>query len=201
MEKNGRKKVQINEWGPGFVKIEGLTEDERDKIEGMVRGCFWVTGVEKGELKFINTKEELPSPEKDDDMLPFWRKHQDGDGVQLKLKDLDVEEKDWGKHHSPSIFIQHLCGYNYTPDNYRYVAKQLQSYGFECMRSRRGSDGKFWEIWFLPGLWCAKGALEKAIKDKGNRESELGRAIDFLCRNSSFGALDVSVQRAAMTMD
>lgn len=192
------KRARINGWGPGSVTFEGLTEDERNKMEGVVRGHAWVTGEKEGRLKFVDTREKLPSPEDDDEMLPFWRKPQNGERVQVKLENLSEESL---KHSSPSIFIQHLCGYNYTPENYRHVARELEAYGFECMRSRRGLDGRFWEGWFLPALFFATGALEKAIKDKKTKGSEIDKAVRFLCEHSSFGTLDVCVQRACMVAD
>lgn len=69
---------------------------------------------------------------------------------------------DYGKVesiHGAAITIQHVCGYDYSDDFYRENAKKLESYGFICCRSNRGSEGRFWEIWFLPGLWMAEGDL------------------------------------------
>jgi hypothetical protein len=99
----------------------------------------------------------------------------------------------------PSIIIQHLCGYHYTPENYKRQAEYLESLGFECLRSRRGADARYHELWLLSGLWSAKGGLKESLGNGGSYgNKELNKAVKFLCRNASFGTLDVSFQRAAM---
>ena len=103
--------------------------------------------------------------------------------------------------YSPSITIQGLCGYNYTEENYKWNAEKLESYGFQCLRSRRGTDAKFWELWFLPGLWCSKGDLEANVKRGKDDKEELKIALEFLRHKVSFGTLDVSNQRMCMVLD
>ncbi|EKE24906.1 MAG: hypothetical protein ACD_5C00359G0001 [uncultured bacterium] len=153
---------------------------------------MWVS-TKGGRLEVAAKKKDLPKPTEDEEMLPFWRRQVPG-SYQLELFKVAVP-----KYSSPAIIIQSLCGYNYTSENYKYTAELLESYGFECLRSRRGNDGKYWEVWILPGLWSAKGELEKALHglDLGSKKI-LERAIKFFCRNVQFGTLDVSFQRAAM---
>ncbi len=198
MPENEQKHARISAFGSESVTINSLTKGEIKKMEGVVRGHAWVTGDEKGRLKFVDTREKLPSPEKDDEMLPFWRKPKSDEIAQLEFQDLGKE--DW-KHSSPSIFIQHLRGYNYTSEGYRHTASQLEGYGFSCMRSKRGDDGRYWEIWFLPSLFLAEGALQETIAMETENDAKFNKAINFLCANVSFGSLDVSVQRAAMVFD
>lgn len=182
--------------GSGELKLEGFTHREMDQIEGWLKGCYWAT-VENGRLHVCATRNEVPGPVDDIEMLPFWRKFEDRTAtMQTSLFDVDMNIE---KAISPHFLIQHLCGYGYTPEKYIENAKILESYGFECMRSKRGTDGKFWEIWFLPGLYAAKGAFEEYLK-REQHSSGTGTvkdAINFLCKTVRFGTLDVSVQRAA----
>lgn len=97
---------------------------------------------------------------------------------------------------------------NLTPENYVRESEKLTSYGFIQLRSKREEDGGYWEIWYLPGVWCAKGDLKKIVDDittkaktwedpHGRRkDKECFKAVlEFLRRNASFGTLDVSIQR------
>lgn len=92
-----------------------------------------------------------------------------------------------------SIFVEHLCGYNYTPERATAEMEKLTAWGFECLRSPRGKEGRYWELWYLPGLWAAKGTMAgiKTIEE----------ATRFLCRHCSFGSMQVTRQAAAMTVD
>jgi hypothetical protein len=106
--------------------------------------------------------------------------------------------KDRGQLQSPSFMISHLCGHYYTKEGYKREADKLESYGFSCMRSRRGENGRFWENWYLPGVWCAKGDLAEKLKPIKDSNEKTQEAIRFLMRNVSFGSMDMTQQRAAM---
>ncbi|OGI90408.1 hypothetical protein A2911_00245 [Candidatus Nomurabacteria bacterium RIFCSPLOWO2_01_FULL_40_15] len=192
--------------GVGEVTLSGIPEDLLEKVEGTTFGQYWMT-IKDGKLVFSPTREPLPDPVADEEMLPFWRRYDERPGhLQEMLFDL---ERQIG---SPSFIVSSLCGYHYTPEDYRRNAELLMSYGFVCMRSQRGADGKYWEQWHLSGAWAAKGELKETIEawrrtgDK-NRDlakqtkDEIRKIISFLCRNVSFGSLDVVVQRAAMILD
>ena len=189
-EKKDRDKIRMASRGRGRIEIAGLTEEEMDNIEGMIHNHFFVTTNDEGRLETIRRREKLPSPIEDDELLPFWRPIAGGH-AQLELFKVPFP-----KHSPPTIIIQHLCGYFYTPENYQIQADRLESYGFHCLRSQRGANGRFYESWILPSLWHSKGDLEMALAKK--RDSK--KAIQFLCRNVSFGTLDVAIQRAAMPM-
>ncbi len=104
-------------------------------------------------------------------MLPFWRKLPDDEKARKSvIKGIDFDAEAMKNVFSASIIIQHLCGYNYSPENYKSQANRLESYGFTIMRSKREADGKFWEIWFLAGLWCAEGELKERMKEKRGSE-------------------------------
>lgn len=182
------------------VDIGGLVDGEREAIEGALNGHYWIT-VRDGRIQKIPAR-ETPLSEVDEGMLPFWRAFdQKQEGLQLKL----VEFEPIKEGYSPAIFIQSLCGYNYTPATYRHDAAVLEEYGFICMRSRRSEDGRYWEIWYLPGLWAAKGRLKEALgAERASEKKKLERAFDFFHSRKcqvTFGTLDVTVQRMAMEMD
>lgn len=214
--------VRIVSMKTGEITISGITDEEREKIEGMVNvGLSWMTKAPEGHLRFSPIHEPLPAPIPDEAMLPFWRR--------CDLRPTGIQMEFFGseeplQQHSPSISIRSLCGYHYTPEGYRIEAKKLKSYGFECLRSQRATNGQFFEIWFLPGLWAARGNLQSEINgsnlmrraainhagkltfekpsiENSDNKKKLKRAVSFLCRHVSFGSLDVSVQRAAMMID
>lgn len=158
-------------------------------------GSCWVR-IKDGELEIVNSWEPTPDPVADEETLPFWRKATEIERAQLQL----IEMEPLGDHTFPSISIQSLCGYYYSPENYQVQAGKLKSYGFECLRSQRRTDGRFCEIWHLSDLIFAEGELkEKVGRHKG--KNALKVAVSFLAQNVSFGTLDVSIQRLAMVID
>lgn len=199
--KRDKIRVVLKGGSQGKFYLEGLTPEEIENMEGILHNHFYVTVNHKGRLETIRRKELVPRPAEDEEMLPFWRR-QKPVAVQLELFRTESFE-----HYSPSIIISSLCGYNYTPEFYKKTAEQLESYGFECMRSRRGNDGKFGEIWVLSGPWAAKGELGEVVrknqsrKSKKKKKDELKIVIRFLCNKVSFGSLDVMIQKAAMVTD
>jgi hypothetical protein len=181
----------------GSVTITGLDTSEVEKVQAAVKaGSQWMK-VQDGRIDFHPAVKELPEPT-EDSMLPFWRPLREGEGV-VQEELLSSAEEITENHGSPAILIQHLCGYYYTPERYRVQAEQLESWGFECMRSRRGKEGGYWEIWYLPGLWSAKGSLKQAIgEERPSTKKAYERAIEHIRRRASFGTCDVAVQRLAM---
>lgn len=176
------------------ITIEGFSSENLERMTAaMSTGAYFVK-VEQGKLTAIPAWEELPKPAEDSTMLPFWRKYTGGSQPQL----FDEYQHSNEQGFSPSISIQHLCGLYYTEEGYKREAEKLESYGFQCLRSRRAVDASFWEIWFLPGLWCAKGEFEAHVKRGKNNDEELLIALEFLRYKCSFGTLDVSYQRLAM---
>ncbi len=201
-----KEKVQISGWGDHgqnksttSITLSGIPKDQQEKVEGVTFGQYWMT-VTDGKIVFSPAREPLPRPVEDEEMLPFWRRHKECQAVMHELV-FDHEER----NSLPSFMIKHLCGHNYTPENYRLNAEILEGYGFVCMRSPRGEDGRFWEMWYLPGTWAAKGDLAVEIEGKydgvASKKKEIDDVVKFLCRNVSFGQLDVVIQRAAMSIE
>lgn len=188
-----------------YLNIEGLTEKESERVfASMLAGHHWVRRGEDGRLQHVPSYEELPGPVTDDQMLPFWRQPTEGETRQADLFGFDESTEAALKHASPSIYITSLCGYHYSAVNYQREAAKLTEWGFVCMRSPRDPDsGRYWEAWYLSGVWAAKGRLKDAIFNTkaGSNEEKFKFMLDFLRCNASFGSLDVSMQRMAMVMD
>jgi len=176
------------------LEIDNLSENELEIMEGWVSGSYHVSVNKKGRMEKKHLYDELKTIQ-DDAMLPFWKPCND---KQQYFLDVDLKKLEERYTDFASITIQHLCGYNYSPENYRKQVELLESYGFSHLRSKRGVDGKFWEMWYLPSLVFAEGKLEICIQDIKNSKEKLKKAVDFLCNTAQFGSLDVSVQRAAM---
>jgi len=195
-DKEKPKNIYINSQDKGGLSLTNLTAREKEYIEGMVNNNFWVT-VTDGRLEMIPRREELPAPAKDETLAPFWMPENPPQGKQVKLFEVDMHE-----HSVPSICIKHLCGYYFTLENYKIQTELLESFGFSCLRSRRGIDGLFDEVWLLPSIWFAEGELKEVLtypEDlRCNVKKGIDAAVSFLCRKTSFGTLDIAFQRASM---
>jgi hypothetical protein len=207
--------VRVGSYSSHAIEVRGMSKTEAEAFQAALLGANWVR-VKDGRLAIAHAHEHPPKPERDPDIGPYWPR------------------KDWGKlgeknrpEHKVRMFhdsdpgfseaglhIAHVGAGN--PDEAAYAgnAERLERWGFECLRSRRGSDGKFWEIWYLPSLFFAEGELAEAIgkvdkkpgepgypHDKEYNKRRLDAAIKFLCRNANFGTLDAFIQRAALTFD
>jgi len=192
-------RISSSRGGPrGEVTITDLNEQEGEKVQGTMRGQWWMRG-ENGRLAFAPGHEPPPAPT-EDAMLPQWRTpergEKDPEHYQAEMFELPVT---W-QNQSQSILIQHLCGYSYTPEGYKENAEMLEECGFNCMRSRRAESGQYWEIWFLPGLWAAKGRLKEALYGKP-KEHQMRFALKFLREWTSWGTLDIAVQRYCQVLE
>jgi len=205
--------IGTKSYGPdsSSIEIKGLTREEADQLLGSIRGHSWFT-VEDGRLKVAPRHEPLPDPTQDEGMLPFWRKFEHHQ-PQGELVARVFEEMSADAIYEPHFAIQSLCGYNYSRENYAIESEKLTSYGFTQMRSKRAEDGSYWEIWYLPGVWFAKGDLKEVIDKITSRakswEDPHGKrkkrecfeaVLEFIRRNVSFGTLDVSIQRMCAVM-
>ncbi len=131
------------------VTIEFENKEEFEAFERAYTGCAWIR-MNMGSMEtcpaFETYPEAKPNPE-----LPFF-----GDGA-FDFHYIDtVFRKEL--RNNPSFFVQGLAPYG--SGSYDKAAKQLTEAGFELLRSKRGRDGKRWEVWYLPGEWSAKGPIE-----------------------------------------
>lgn len=183
------------------VTVENLTQEEARLLMGMLRGMNWCT-TESGRLKEAPRFKPLPGPADDLEMMPYWRRSEFPLDGRLQVSTYDPER--FKNNYGAGIHLSSLCGHYFTPENYNRESGKLISWGFQCMRSRRGTDGGYWETWYLSGTHAAKGELEnvvKAVKMKKLNDSnraELDAVVAYLCQHVSFGSMDIVVQRAAM---
>ncbi len=200
-------KPQIKSIGAGSVTVSGLTREDEELFQGLINGHQRLSVVD-GKLVATAVHEPLPDPTTDEEMAPFWRRCAPNEGI---LQEELFDRENYQNSLSPSILIQSLCGYGYTPEAYRNQSERLKGYGFAQLRSQRSPSGQYYEIWYLAGLYLAQGGLAEAVaKFKSNNMNlkdtqEYARrsfkaATDFLAANVRFGTLDVSVQRWAMCM-
>jgi len=214
----GRHSITI--LGNHSITISG-TAAEMDLIRSMMTGAKWI-GTEGGKLWGADRLKPLPSPVDDPMLPPKWsikvpvldqgtKKEIEKamgasarDSVKTSINVRDDVEPDEGWHY-PGFIVQHLCGYNWSKANYRDQAQRLTNWGFECCRSRRGADGRFREVWYLPFASMATGRLKEVVDQVGSGGGEWQELckviVKFLCENASFGTLDVTVQRAAMVIE
>lgn len=137
---------QTKRSGEITLKLEDY--EDYQKIEGVLNGNTWMRQV-NGKLEFRGAFEPLDySP--DPDVEDIWRPRQ----TELFPPVIKIKEKE-----ESGIYVQHICGYN-GREVYQERAKLMEECGFECLRSRRGKNGRYWEIWYLPGKWAAKGPIQ-----------------------------------------
>jgi hypothetical protein len=198
-----------NHTGPGYkghFEFRGLSDPEVAALEGALLGANWVR-VKDGRLQFAHAHEKAPPPEPDKDIGPYWTAKYSVRG-QKKVRRFRFDDPGFLE---AGLHLGHVGAGASGEGAYQANADKLESYGFECLRSRRGNDGRFWEIWYLPSLFFAEGELAEAIakvKPEGDtwgdasfQRRRMKMAIEFLCRNVNFGTLDAFVQRAALSYD
>lgn len=191
--------IRVSSISKRSVTIENLTGNEADQLEGIVNGTHWVK-CEEGRLISKSVFEDLPSPMEDPIIGPHWEKEPDGK-AKYAIHGVSGGSASEADYYSASFIIQNLCGHYYTEAGYIQAATRLTDYGFICLRSQRTLDGRYHEIWFLPDLLSARGDLKRVVElaeQRWKSESRRVKAIRrFLCRNVSFGTLDMTCERAA----
>lgn len=178
-----------------IIDLSDLSVMDERIILGSLRGNgnFWIRIV-KGKLEYVPFYEPLPSPLLDEEMLPFWRKATKAE-MDCNYSLLEIEKLEENDCSHVSISFHSVCGLSYTPESYIEEARKLNSYGFECLRSKRQAEGKFLEIWCLESISLAEGELKKHISVVKENELQLKLALSFLKKKIKFGSLEVSVQK------
>lgn len=189
------EKIKVSMTASDRIEIGNLSREEVENLEGMANGHNWCIVTPGGRLRTQLRWEPLPAPAQDEMMMPFWQPMQPGP-AQMEFREVPVPLGS-----QAGIIIESVCGYHYTPENYRAETAKLEEFGFECLRSRRGPEGRYWEMWYLSGSWSAKGRLKGALVGIKDPKEQIDEMIQFLCRNVQFGSLNVTWQRAAMTVD
>ncbi len=186
--------IRVSSYGAGDFSLKNVDSKEVDGLQAMALGHAWCSVV-NGRLLTISRWEPLPAPAQDETMMPFWQPMLPGP-TQMVFREVPVHlGMDAG------IIIESVCGYYYTPENYRAETAKLEEFGFECLRTRRGPDGKFWEMWYLSGAWSAAGRLKDTLVGIKDPKEQVDEMVRFLCKNVQFGSLNVTWQRAAMVIE
>ena len=186
----------------GTFTLTGLSKPEVEAMQGAILGANWIR-VHEGRMAIAHAYEQSPPPAKDPDIGPFWPRP---DACKYTRKDHKVQMFD---HADPgfseaALIVKHIgAGCPRTDeDAYDRNARLLESWGFECLRSRRGSDGKFWEVWYLPSLFFAEGDLGARLANvKGKygsptyQKDRLDAAMRVVEQHVNFDQMDASNQR------
>jgi hypothetical protein len=216
-KENPHKKIHYASKGGsnGDYHLTGLSPGELTAFDAALIGSSWVR-VKDGRMQFAHAFEDPPAPEKDPDIGPYWPHTGWGkDGIKRrighKVRLFRIDDPGFSE---AGLHICHIGAGNRDEGAYDANADRLEKWGFECLRSRRGKDGKFWEVWYLPSLFFAEAELAEAIAkvekkggepgyphDKGFNKRRLDAAVQFLCRHANFGTLDAFIQRAALSFD
>lgn len=188
----------LESYGGGRLTLR-LNAEQIDQMHGVLLGLAWF-GVENNQPVFQSKLRPLPEVKPDLHIEPYF-----GAGKRWVPREFGTAEHAWSPHFDLA-YLGAGCGENENPQAaYEREARKLESWGFFCMRSRRGPDGRYWEIWRLNGFWSAQNELEtlckRLDKDRLNCEQKISAVVDWLCQNVRFGTLDVSIQRAALTND
>jgi hypothetical protein len=176
------------------INLEG-TKEEIDIIRAMLLGKHWVS-KQGDKITTVDLYKALPSPEDDPMIPPKWQTEFGSlpDRFAPELQEQIPEREKGGSYKSYSFYLKFLL-------HPKRDIPIIQDWGFECMRSRRGEDGKFWEVWYLPGDWASKGTLKKFV-DMLPKDSDWEKRTELIChwiaKNVTFGSLDVVVQRMAL---
>ena len=201
--------IETGSTSPGLGKIENGeysitlsgTKTEINQVRQMMNGMVWLTKNANNKTEVTDRFKSLPEPIDDPFVPPQWQSDAGLGDIPAKwapeIRDFVPEGYGWAM---PHFYMSHIM-------NPKSSIPKLQDWGFECMRSRRGEDGKFWETWYLPGDWAAKGDLKRFIDSltiPGIQAKDMAwemktKAIcEWLSRRVVFGTLDVSIQRMAL---
>ena len=186
--------MRITSYSIQKVTIEG-TEAEMVALQKMVSGLGYVACGREGMPLFAERYENvhpLPDPLLLTHFTPApstVAKYTHENGIDPKA----VADLERNNGFGISLYVEHLCGYHYTPENYARSAARMHELGFVCMRSPRGGDGRYWEAWYLPGLWAGKGRL-KACKS-------IEQAINIIIGEVRPGSISAVQQRMALSID
>jgi len=214
--------------GELHIDIHGLDQRELELMQGAMHGHQWVTCI-NGRIEHIPSYRELPSPVDDEVMLPFWRRPRiEEEPVQLDLFYFDrLPDYMSPSITIKNLCGYHYSAQSYQ----LYAGQLLQwgFECMRSQRDDRGQFHEHWflpGLWAakeelktaidaLDPFATERNSTEEFLRDmlttrkkrrpprslNTRRKRELETAISFLCHRVQFGTLDVSIQRAAMTVD
>lgn len=158
------------------ITLEAGEGEDLADFETMLGSHKWIRQNEYEELESAPAHIDPPILF-DKDIDPIWH------GKPATIRQLrEAEKKDINVYTHRSFYVQHIAGYD--GDRFR-KAQKLVLCGFSVLRSKRGINGKCWEIWYLPGAWAAEGELRNKSEDK---------ILDWLIHEIRLGTIDLSGQ-------
>jgi len=176
-----------NRNGTASINFEGTEKEIRALKNALTNGTNWVRINKRGTLIKVPAF-KVPEVLDDDAISPYFKHIK-----QIISYFANTSIRRLAKTHDhpndPSYFVQHITGYG---GDYKERKVSMEAVGFECLRSRRGKDGKYWEIWYLPGVWAATGELE------GKAHKEI---MAYLCQVVNPGQITVSGERWGLGVD
>ncbi len=149
------------------ITAEG--DEDLTALKNFLEGHQWVKLDENGKLINASIYRDTPEPEYDKDIGQIWKEGP----VELRRKSKKGDD-------DRSFYVQHLGGYS---GDRKKKAQRMVVAGFSVLRSRRGTDGLIWEVWYLPGAWAAKGEI------RGKDEKQI---LDWLRHEIAPGQIDLS---------
>jgi hypothetical protein len=111
--------IRVASRGAGGFSLCNVSPEETDKLEAMALGHAWCMIV-NGRLQSQSRWELLPKPAADETMMPYWQPVSPGH-AQLELRGIETPPGA-----QAGIMIQSLCGYEYSPENYRRESEKLE---------------------------------------------------------------------------
>ncbi|MBP9821800.1 MAG: hypothetical protein KBC98_02875 [Candidatus Pacebacteria bacterium] len=201
---DNKSPIRISSYGAGGVSISGISEDDQNNIRAAIdHGNVWIrVNPETGVLESTSAFEPLPEPYEDAQMWPHWGPpFLEKTEMHLLPKTVTLDERPEAfSACSPCLYISNLC-LDGKYEFYKDRAKIMESYGFSCLRSRRGMSGNFTEVW-LSSLLGAKGEFRNAIHGIEGNDKQIEAATKFF-QHIGFApaTLDVSMMRMYWRID
>jgi len=124
----------------------------------LIQGSMWMKC--SGDNLIFTPAYKTPTLEIDSYIDPFFKKSTLR-CLAIKKETNEIKKRDNMDNSRCSFYVQHLQGYNGC---YESVSRSMEVAGFECLRSRRGKDGKIWEIWYLSDISFFKNDKKKNTK-------------------------------------
>lgn len=153
--------MRTSSYSQSEINIKGSVEEIK-ALHKMLSGLGFVGCGRDGVPLYISKVEDCkvtPDPVCSNHFVPWV--HEEIQYDLLSHEQLQRCTQDLDKKGSMfSIYVEGLCGYNYTPERYEELSKFMTDSGFVCLRSPRDDEGQYWEKWYLPGTWSVKGHLK-----------------------------------------
>ena len=169
--------------GTASVEFTGTKREINALKNALTNGMNWIRVNKRGTIIKVPAL-KVPKVQNDDEISPFFNH------ITQYFSDTSIRRLAHDRKNSdnPSYFVQHITGYG---GEYNRRKDRMEAVGFECLRSRRGDDGKYWEIWYLPGAWAATGEL------KGKSHDDVMTYLRGVCP----GQITVSGEKWGLSID